>query len=63
LPQTHSGQSQELAALDPVNYDEVFIVNDKGFPVVPEPATLPLTATGLLGLAALVRDRRSPIRR
>jgi len=42
----------------PVNYDEVFIVNDKGFPVVPEPATLPLTATGLLGLAALVRLRR-----
>jgi len=42
----------------PVNYDEVFIVNDKGFPVVPEPATLPLTAAGLLGLAALVRLRR-----
>ena len=40
----------------PVNYDEVFIVNDKGFPVVPEPATLPLTATGLLGLATLVRS-------
>jgi hypothetical protein len=47
------------ATLGPtVNYDEVFIVNDKGFPAVPEPATLPLTTTGVLSLAALVRLRR-----
>jgi len=47
------------ATLGPtVNYDEVFIVKDKGFPAVPEPARLPLTATGVLCLAALVRLRR-----
>jgi len=47
------------ATLGPtVNYDEVFIVNDKGFPAVPEPATLALTITGVLGLAALVRLRK-----
>jgi len=39
-------------------YDEVFIVNDKGFPVVPEPATLTLFAAGALYLTALVRPRR-----
>jgi hypothetical protein len=38
-------------------YDEVFIVNDKGFPPVPEPATLTLLAAGALCLTALVRPR------
>ena len=47
------------ATLGPtVNSDEVFIVNDKGFPVVPEPATLTLFAAGALCLTPLVRPRR-----
>jgi len=40
-------------------YDEVFIVNDKGFPAVPDPATSTLFAVGMLCLIALVRLGRT----